>query len=53
MMVPQAVATILPYSDPNPQELGCLSNDSSIAAYAGDVQALLKQAFVLFYMKAM
>ena len=29
-----------------------LVNDSSVAVYAGDVQALLKQAFMLFYMKA-
>ena len=38
---------------PEPTGTWMLANDSSVAVYAGDVQALLKQAFVLFYTKAM
>ena len=38
---------------PEPTGTWMLADDSSVAVYAGDVQALLKQAFVLFYTKAM
>ena len=38
---------------PEPTGTWMFASDSSVAVYAGDVQALLKQAFVLFYTKAM
>ena len=38
---------------PDPSGPWMLANDSDVIVYTGDVQAKLKQAFVLFYMKAM
>ena len=38
---------------PEPSGPWMLASDSNVAVYARDVQALLRQTFVLFYMKAM